>query len=281
MKPQIISDSSCDLPSDFLKKDGINFSLVPLKIIVGDNEYIDNDTLNINELLDAIKSTKTASFSSCPSPEDFAAPLRTHKESFIVTMTSGLSGTYNSARVARDMILDKDSESKIGIFDSLATSPLMILMIMKLRDYINTETMNFETICEKLAIYQKTLTFRFVIQDLSNLIKTGRMNRITGIVASALSIFPILSSDDKGEIQVLEKVRGAKKVISRLASMVEEKVKTIPQFPVVITHCNNPTQAEQLKALLEKRFNLKEIYIFPMRGLASFYSGDQGLLLAY
>jgi len=281
LKSRIVTDSSCDLPIDFLEKDGIDFSIVPLTIIVGDREFIDDETLDTKELITAMKACKTASQTACPSPEDFSSELRKNKESYIITLTSGLSGTYNSARVAREMVLEENGDLKIGLFDSLATSPFMILMIMKLRDFIKTETMDFETICEKLVNYQKTLQLRFILQDFSNLVKTGRMNRVAGVVASALSIFPICRSDEKGQIQIVEKVRGIKKVLSSFANMVEEKLKTQEQFPVVITHCNNPSQAQILKELLEKRFNLKEIYIFPMHGLTAYYSNDKGILMAF
>jgi len=281
VKPRIISDSSCDLPKDFLEKDGIDFSLVPLKIIVGNHEFIDDETLNPKELIAAMKAEKTATSSSCPSPEDFAAELRKNKESYVITMTSGLSGTYNSARVAKNMVLEEDDSLKISLFDTHATSPVMILMVMKLRDLIKTGDMDFDTISEKLSLYLETLNLRFLLQDLSNLVKSGRMNRVAGAVASALSIMPIFRSDDKGEIQLVTKARGIKKALSSLASMVEEKIKTQPQFPVVITHCNNLSQAEILKDLLEKRFDLKEIYIFPMHGLTTYYSNDKGLLMAF
>ncbi|HEY5557667.1 DegV family protein [Acetobacterium sp.] len=281
MKPRIVTDSSCDLPSDFLEKDGIDFSIVPLTIIVGDREFIDDETLDTKKLVAAMKSCKTASLTSCPSPEDFSSELRKNKVSYIITLTSGLSGTYNSARVAREMVLEENGDLKIGLFDSLSTSPFMILMIMKLRDFIKTETMDFETICEKLADYQKTLKLRFILQDFSNLVKTGRMNRVVGVVASALSIFPICRSDEIGKIQIVEKVRGIKKAFSNLANLVEEKLKTQNQFPVVITHCNNPSQAQILKELLEQRFELKEIYIFPMHGLTTYYANDKSILMAF
>lgn len=281
MKPRIISDSSCDLPKDFLDKDGIDFSLVPLKIIVGDREFIDDETLNTKELIAAMKAEKTASSSSCPSPEDFATELRKNKESYVITMTSGLSGTYNSARVAKDMVLEEDASLKISLFDTHSTSPLMILMVMKLRDMIKAGDIDFDTISDKLAAYLETLNIRFLLQDLSNLVKSGRMNRVAGAVASVLSIMPIFRSDDKGEIQLVSKARGIKKALSSLANMVEDKVKIQPQFPVVITHCNNLSQAEILKDLLEKRFDLNEIYIFPMHGLTTYYSNDKGLLMAF
>ena len=281
MKPRIISDSSCDLPKDFLEKDGIDFSLVPLKIIVGDREFIDDETLNTKELIAAMKAEKTATSSSCPSPEDFAAELRKNKESYVITMTSGLSGTYNSARVAKNMVLEEDDSLKISLFDTHATSPVMILMVMKLRDLIKAGDMDFDTISEKLGLYLETLSLRFLLQDLSNLVKSGRMNRVAGAVATVLSIMPIFRSDEKGEIQLVTKARGIKKALSGLANMVEDKVQTQPQFPVVITHCNNLSQAEILKDLLEKRFDLKEIYIFPMHGLTTYYSNDKGLLMAF
>ncbi|MGL4607336.1 MAG: DegV family protein [Eubacteriaceae bacterium] len=281
MRSRIISDSSCDLPSDFLEKDGIDFSIVPLKIIVGDKEFIDDDSLDTMELIKEMKQCKASSFSACPSPEDFASTLRFNKDNYIIAMTSGLSGTYNSARVARNMVLDENPEINIGLFDSLATSSTMILMIMKLRDLILSGSYDFSTICEKLATYQKTLSLRFLIQDLSNLIKTGRMSRLTGAVASALSIFPICGANEKGQIDVLEKVRGLKKALAALANTVEEKLKTQKDFPVVITHCNNEEQATLLKEILESKFNLKNIYIFPMRGLASFYSNDKGLIMSF
>ncbi|MGV8905712.1 MAG: DegV family protein [Acetobacterium sp.] len=281
MKSRIVTDSSCDLPSNFLEKDGIDFSIVPLTIIVGDREFIDDETLDTKELITAMKACKIASQTACPSPEDFSLELRKNKVSYIISLTSGLSGTYNSARVAREMVLEENNDLQIGLFDSLSTSPFMILMIMKLRDFIKTETMDFETICEKLADYQKTLKLRFILQDFSNLIKTGRMTRIAGAVASALSIFPICRSDEVGKIQVVEKVRGIKKAFSNLANLVEEKLKTQKQFPVVITHCNNPSQAQSLKELLEQRFELKEIYIFPMHGLTTYYANDKSILMSF
>ena len=281
MKPRIISDSSCDLPANYLEKDGIDFSVVPLKIIVGDHEFIDDETLNTKVLINAMKEYKEASSSACPSPEDFAAELRKNDENYVIAMTSGLSGTYNSARVAADMVFEEDGSKKIRLFDSLATSTSMILMIMKLRDMIKAGTMDFEAICDALAEYQKSLNLFFLLQDLSNLVKTGRMSKVAGVVASKLSIMPIARATDQGKIEVVEKTRGIKKALSAMANLVSDKVMTHHEFPVVITHCNNLSQAEILRDLLEKRFNLKEIYIFPMHGLTSYYSNDKGLIMSF
>lgn len=281
MKARIISDSSCDLPDDFLEKDGIDFSIVPLKIIVGDQEFIDDEDLDTRELLRAMKEYKEASSTACPSPENFAQELRKNMENYVITITSGLSGTFNSARVSKEMVAAENPDSKIALFDSLATSSKMILMIMKLRDMIKADRFDFESISKKLADYQDTLELKFLLQDLSNLVKTGRMSKVAGVVASALSIVPICRADENGEIQVIQKIRGVKRALSKLADSVEDKLKSDHDFPIVITHCNNPSQAQSLKEMLESRFNLKEIYIFPMRGLTTYYANDQALLMAY
>lgn len=150
MKARIISDSSCDLPDDFLEKDGIDFSIVPLKIIVGDQEFIDDEDLDTRELLRAMKEYKEASSTACPSPENFAQELRKNMENYVITITSGLSGTFNSARVSKEMVAAENPDSKIALFDSLATSSKMILMIMKLRDMIKADRFDFESISKNL-----------------------------------------------------------------------------------------------------------------------------------
>ncbi|WKY49115.1 DegV family protein [Eubacteriaceae bacterium ES3] len=281
MKPRIICDSSCDLPKDFLKNDEIDFSIVPLTFNVDGKEYIDDENLDTLEFLKAMKHSKTATSSACPSPENFANELRKNMENYVITMTSALSGTYNSARIAKDMVLEKNKDIKIALYDTLSTSPAMILIVMKLRDLIKSGTMDFETIAKKIDEYQKTLELRFLLQDLSNLVKTGRMSKVAGVVASALSIKPICQADEHGEIQLSEKVRGIKKALFKMAGMVEEKLQKESSFPVVITHCNNLEHAQTLKELLEERFGLHEIYIFPMHGLTTYYANDKGLIMAY
>ncbi|MDI3535752.1 MAG: hypothetical protein PWR12_537 [Eubacteriaceae bacterium] len=281
MKPRIICDSSCDLPKDFLINDNIDLSIVPLSINVDGHEFIDDENLDTLELLKAMKHSKTATSSACPAPDKFAVELRKNLENYVITMTSALSGTYNSARIAKEMVLEKNKEIKIALFDTLSTSPAMILIVMKLRDLIKSGSMDFETIAKKIEDYQKTLELQFLLQDLSNLVKTGRMSKVAGIVASALSIKPICKADEHGEIQLSDKARGIKKALSKMANMVEDKLKSESSFPVVITHCNNPDHAQTLKELLNERFGLKEIYIFPMHGLTTYYANDKGLIMAY
>ena len=279
MNYRIVADSSCDLPLNFLEKDGIDFSLVPLKLLIDGKEFVDDETLDVKAMLNAMRSCKRSS-SACPSPEEFAAEFRKNLHTFCVTMSSALSGTHNSAIVGADFVRDENGEAKISIVDSLLTSGGMALMIIKLRDWIK-EGLDFHVITEKLKSYQKTLCVRFVLQDFTNLVKAGRMSRVAGVFASVLSICPIMADNGKGEIVVHQKFRGAKLALSNLADTVQEKLKTVRDFPVVITHCDNFEDASSVKNMLLERFGLKDVHIFPMRGLASYYASNKGIIMAF
>lgn len=279
-KIRIVTDSSCDLPSDFLENTGIDFSIVPLKVIVDGKEFVDDDTMDVENLLAAMKASKNSSSSACPSPEEFAAEMRKNEKSICLTMTSALSGTYNSACLGAGFVREENEKAKAEVIDSLSTSATLILLIMKLKEYI-TSGMDFETVYEKIMAYQKTLKLRFVLFDLSNLIKTGRMSKVAGVFASVLSLCPVLGDNGKGEIKVMDKVRGVNQAISHMANLVEEKLKTTKDFPVVITHCDNEEHANVIKNMLAERFGLKDVHIFPMRGLASFYANHKGIIMSY
>lgn len=279
MKYRIVADSSCDLPLDFLEKDGIDFSLVPLKILVDGKEFVDDEHLDIKAMLNAMRSCKRSS-SACPAPEEFAAEFRKNEQTFCVTMTSALSGTYNSAVLGSGFVQEENAAAKVSVFDSLLTSGGMALMVMKIRDLIH-EGLDFSAISERIRAYQKTLCVRFVLQDFNNLVKAGRMSRVAGVFASALSICPIMADNGKGEIVVHQKFRGAKLALSNLADTVQEKLRSLKDFPVVITHCNNLEEALSVKALLYERFGLNDVHVFPMRGLASYYASNKGIIMAF
>lgn len=280
MKLRIVADSSCDLPQDFIKEDDcVDFSVVPLTIHLNDKEYVDDEKLDMKEFIAAMKASKTTG-TACPAPEKFAREFCKNDESIGITISKNLSGTYNSAMMGREMAKEENPNAKCEVVDSMLTSGGMILMIMKIKEYVKAG-LSYETVVEKLREYQKTLHARFVLQDLGNLVKAGRMSKVAGVFASALSLCPVCGDNGNGEIVVFEKVRGAKTAISRLADTVAEKVKKEKDFPIVITHCDNEEQALHLKKLLDDRFGLKDVKVLHTRGLAGFYANHKGIIMCF
>jgi len=158
----------------------------------------------------------------------------------------------------------------------------MIRIIDTLVELIESEKYTFEEITEKITKVRNTTRLRFLLQDLGNLVKTGRLSKIKGLIASFLNIKLICGENGAGEIEEYGKAIGVKKAMHLLSGMPEGKVKEEGNdLPIVITHCHNEEGAGILKALLESRFGLKNIKTFIMRGLTSFYANDKGLILAY
>lgn len=283
MKYTIIADSSCDLLRADVKSSKLSFATVPLSIIINDKDIIDEETLDTKTLVEAMKTNTSKPKTACPSPEAFAEEMRKGNEHvFCITISSKVSGTYNSARLAAEMIAKEQPDKKVFVLDSLSASAGMALMIDELVKLIESEKHTFEELTEKITKLRSNTRVRFMLQDFGNLVKTGRMSKVKGLIASVLGVKLILGDSGDGEIVQCAKVLGTKRGLSALSEYPKEKVKPEnTDFPVVISHCHNEEGASFLKSLVESKFGLKNIKVLLMRGLATFYANEKGLILAY
>ena len=152
-------------------------------------------------------------------------------------------------------------------------------MVFKLAELCR-EGLPFEEIVEKIEEFRKGHTLYFLIGSLETLVSAGRMNRVVGMMATMLNIHPLCGEDGDGNIKVYQKVRGMTQALNRLVEMVGERGETQGRH-LVISQCNNPEDAEMLSKACQRRYQFAKISVLEMRGLASFYAGDRGLILAY
>ena len=281
LKWQLVGDSSCDVKSGSLSEENIGFDTVPLKILVGDKEFVDIASTDPMEMLSAVKQYNGPSSSACPSPGEFAEQFKKAECSFAVTLTGQLSGSYNAALQAKSMVLDEYPEKKIHVIDSLGTSGSITLILNKIKEFI-AQGMEFEEIVRKIDQYRDSVVLVFALGSYDMLIKNGRMSRVAGIMAGVLNIRAV-SYNPGGVIKVLEKPRGEKKAIERMVALAKERFAKKPNTPVIVTHCNNPKGAKELCDELKKQcgVEMSEITILECACLTSYYAGDQGLLLAF
>lgn len=273
MKYQILVDSASDLKNDYIKDENIGFKVIPLTILAGDKEYIDNDDINIDNLLEDMHAAKKTS-SACPAPQSFLQEFDKAEYTFIVTVTAKLSGCYNAAVVA------KNSHSKpenIHVVDSKATSGTEILIVDKLVKLIN-EGKEFDEIVEEIESFRNKKLLHFILQKFDNLVANGRMSKIAGIIASKLVIRPICIAEE-GEIKVVKKVFGIKNAFAKMIEMIKEKCKHPEEETLIISHCKADEEAEQVKTDIQKVCNFKEIRIVPMKGLCSYYALEKGVIV--
>ncbi|MGI6109888.1 MAG: DegV family protein [Eubacteriaceae bacterium] len=280
MSRTILADSSANLSKGYTSKSGAGFATVPLTIRVGDEEFIDDQNLDVNRMIRAFRDFDGAARTACPSPEAWAQAFRNGGDEIIaVTMTGKLSGTYNSAMLARQMVLEESPEKKIHVVNSNSTGGPEELIVRKI-DELFGEGKDFDEIVEEVEAYNKTLGVVFTLKNFDNLIKNGRMNKIVGTVASKLKIHVVGDGSPEGELRVLYKPRGETKAYAKMVEEMEKK-KDMTDAEVIISHTNNETSAKAIAALIEKKYPIKSIEIKENGGLNSFYAEDEGIIIGF
>jgi len=278
MKYKIVADSSCDLNEEL--KERLNISLVPFKIDVDDKSFIDDIHLDSMELINAMKNSPNPVKTSCPSPGDFVAEFNGADNIFVITISSQLSGTYNSAILAKKMVEEEYPEKFIHVFDSKSASIGETLIAIKIRELIEKNLRNLE-IVEKVEKYIKQMSTYFILESLDNLIKNGRISKTKGLIANVLNLKPIMGDDGDGNIELVENHRGTKKAFRRLAEIIGEKGGKFEEKILAISHVNALERAEGLKRDIERLYNFKDVILVKTAGLSSAYAYDGGIILAY
>ena len=277
----IVSDSSCDLRMAAFESDRVRFETVPLRIQVGEREFLDNDDLVVPDLLDAMSQEKSASSTACPSPAAFARAFEAGDCTVCFTISSNLSGTYNSAVMGREMVLEEHPEKKVCIIDSKATAGAMVLLIRKAKELMEAdETGDFEDICDQLRLYQAALRTCFTLENFDNLIKNGRMRPLVGTLLHSLGIHVIADATPQGTIHVADKARGEAKTHQAITALMKGS-KDCTGAEVVISHCENMAGALKLKQQILEDLPVKSVDVIPCRGLTSFYAMEKGLIVGY
>ena len=283
MAVQILADSCCDLTPELVKKLGVQ--TISLTVISPDGEEMRDDaTLNYERLLASMRSNKTdPARSACPSVEDYAEKMLACDECVVITLSKNLSGSYNSARLAMESVLEQYPEKKIHVIDSKSASAGETLIALYVHS-MNERGASFEAIVEGAEALVARMDTVFLLKDLSNLVKNGRVSKLKGKLTQVLSLFPVLSDDGNGEIVSRHIVRGYKQAKKKLVATVAEMAEQKPLYEgtLVLSHCFNPEVAEELKAaLLEQCAAVKNVIIVPTAGIATIYANDGGVVLAF
>ncbi len=278
MKWNIVTDSSCDLLPMSRGNGEIQISSVPFVISVGNQDFVDDEYLDAQEMLRAMEQEKAASHTSCPSPNAWLTQFEKADYIIAITISSQLSGSMNSAMVAKEMALEQNPQKKIAVIDSRSTGPELALCVEEIEKLIRRGT-DFEDIVLHATTFLKRTKVLFALSSFDNLIKNGRISKITGAIARALGMWGIGGGSDEGKIVMEGKVRGAKKAVKALIEKMREK--GFRGDKIAISHCDNSMLAETLKESILEIWKNAEIEILPTRGLCSYYAERGGLIVSY
>ena len=277
MSYRIVVDSCCDLP-DLYKKDS-HFLSVPLTLEVGDDIIIDDESFDQLDFLAKVAAYPKSPKSSCPSPAAYAEAYECDADRiYVVTLSSKLSGSYNSALVGKEMYLDDNDFKPIYVCDSESASVGETQIAMKIMEYEEQDGMTFAQIVSKIEDFRNRQHTYFVLDNLDTLRKNGRLSGVKALIASTLSIKPVMAGDCGSIVQKAQAV-GIKKGLLRMIDTLIKEVPAIPEKTLYISHCNNPERAEFVRAALLERCNPKSITVLNTGGISSMYANDGGIIV--
>ena len=275
MTYRIVSDSSSNI---FSLNSSISYTTVPLKILVDGIEYTDEPGIDTENLVMKMEASQWGSSTSCPSPQEWMDAFEGADYIFGITITSGLSGSYNSALLGRDMYLEKHPEAKVYIVDSLSTGGEMELIIEKIAECMEKE-LPFEEAVQLIQEYQTHTHLVFTLESLNNLAKNGRVSPAIAKVAGLLGIRFLGRASEEGTLQQAHICRGPKKT---LTMTVSEMIHTGYKGGKVRIHQSlNPGAAEKLKNALLAEFPNADVKTVPCTGLCSYYAERGGMIIGY
>ncbi len=271
---KIVADSSADLYS----YEGFPFASAPLKIVTAEREWVDDAGLNVEEMVETLLRYSGKSGSSCPSPADWQEAFEDYDEVFCVTITSNLSGSYNSACIAAEEYMTDHPGRRVHVFDSLSTGPEMHLIIDKIAE-LGKEGLSFDEICAGVNAYMQKTGLLFVLQSMQNLANNGRCSRLAAKAAGILNIRPLGKASDVGTLEMLEKPRGEKRALAAVCETMDAL--GYKGGRVYISHCLNPDAAEKLSAMIKDSFPEAQVELYRCGGLCSFYAEKGGMLIGF
>ncbi|HBQ85818.1 MAG TPA: DegV family protein [Syntrophomonas sp.] len=279
MAVKIITDTSCDLPDDILEQ--YDIEMIPLKVAFANGEtFLDRFEISPKTFWARMMASKFLPQTSAPDPvtflQYFEQGLKEKGEVIFISLSSGLSSTFQTARMACDML----GINSVRIFDTFSASMGTGLMAIKAAR-LAMQGCSLDTLCHRLINIRSKNETIFTLDSLENVVKGGRLSRIEGLAGTILNIKPILRGIN-GRPEVIEKVRGRKKAIKRLLTLTNELGgENLSARIVGITHVDCENEALELEQEIKKRFNPQKIIVSEMGATIGTYAGQGGLMINF
>lgn len=277
MSYKIIVDSCGEL-TDEMKKSG-HYKTASLSMQVDGTEVVDDETFDQARFLKLVAESPQCPKSSCPSPEEYMSLYSCGADRiYVVTLSSELSGSYNSAELGRKLFVEEQGEKQIYVFNSRSASVGESLIALKIQE-CEDKGMEFTQVVDCVEAYIKGQNTYFVLENLDTLRKNGRLTGIKSLVASALNIKPVMGSTPRGTICQLGQARGMKRALDKMVDYIIRNAVNTEEKILAIAHCNCPERAEQVRKMLLDRVNVKSSFVVDTAGISTMYANDGGIIV--
>jgi len=273
---QLVSDSSCDLPEDLIKR--YNIHIVPLTVNIDGKIYRENVDITSKEFYNKMAMSRNLPKTSLPTPTSFSEVFKQLSQSgpvLCITISSGLSGTYQSAYHGKEL-----SGANITVFDSLAGSLGHGLQVLKAANLAESGHTAQEIINE-LEKYRSEMNILILLNTLDNIVKGGRLSKFQGTLGKLLGIKILLHNDKEGKVVLQAKAQGKKKFMNMVLDKIVRLRSDMTSVDVGITHFNNLEDTEFIKRELSEKCHARSVLINDMGVTMATYAGDGGIIVSF
>lgn len=273
-KIKIVSDSA----SDIFELKSIAFSYTPMKIITAEREFVDDAFLDVDGMVEYLDQYKGKSQSSCPNTGDWLHAFGDADDIFCVTITGGLSGSYNSACAAKRIYESEHEGRRVFVLDSRSAGPEMTLVLQKLEEYIE-QGIEYEEICGRITQYLKKTGLVFMLKSLKTFANNGRVSPLVARLVGIAGICVVGKASEEGTLEPTHKCRGEMRSLETLVKDLEAE--GFRSGRISIGHCMNESAAQRLREMILSKFKNAQVEIHKFRGLCSFYAEKGGVLIGF
>lgn len=277
----ITADSTVDLPKEFLEEKQV--PVVSLSYIIDGATYKDGEGLTSKEFYDKIRegAMPTTSQVNPEQARDLFEPiLKEGMDILHIAFTSGLSGTYNSCRIAAEELSEEYPDRKIIVVDSLCAASGGGMLLYKALE-LKEQAKSLDEIAAWVEDNKLNVCHDVTVDDLFHLHRGGRVSKTSAVLGTIIKIKPIIHVNDEGKLIVIGKERGRKKALQTLVERMEEKSKGFENNIVMITHGDALEDAEYVKGLIQDKFGITNIMINPLGTVIGSHTGPGVIALFY
>ena len=278
MKYRVALDSGGELTPELEGRE--EFVSVPLMLMVNGVHIVDDGHISQKEMVERIAQDPDCPKTACPSPEAYYKAFDCGAERvYAVTLSAALSGSYQSACVAKAMFLEDHPDAKVHVFNSISASVGEGLTVLKIAE-LEEKGLPFEEIVRQTEAYVHSKHTYFVLDNLETLRKNGRLSGMKALAAAVLKIKPICYGTDEGAIGQLDQARGMGKAIVKMVSYIVDRTPDPGNRILGIGYCNCLDRAEIVRDEILKRMHVRDVVMLPTGGLSTIYANDGGIIVA-
>lgn len=278
MSFKIIVDSCCEMTPQ-MQKDPC-FVSVPLTIYSNGSTFVDDDTFDQADLLWAMKQCEQAPSTACPSPQAYLDAYQCGADDiYVVTLSALLSGSFNCAHQAKLMLEEDHPEVNVHVFNSCSAVSGQTQIALTIKELAESG-MPYKKVVREVEQFISRMKTLFVLENLENLRKNGRLTKLQAVVTGALKIKLFCHATPEGEIGKVGQALTVKQALSKMVDKAASDPDHVGRR-LIISHCNCLERAFQVKAMMEAKCQFSEILITGAGGITTVYAYDGGIVVAY